>query len=35
MSATPAITDSFSAKTREILQDFANVTHDSGRWEDR
>ena len=26
MSATPAITDSFSAKTGEILQDFANVT---------
>ena len=26
MNATPAITDSFSAKTREILQDFANVT---------
>jgi len=26
MNATPAITDSFSAKTREILHDFANVT---------
>jgi hypothetical protein len=26
MSATPAITDSFSAKTCEILQDFGNVT---------
>ena len=26
ISATPAITHSFSAKTREILQDFANVT---------
>ena len=26
MSATPAITDSFSAQRREMLQDFANVT---------
>ena len=33
MSATPAITDSFSAKTREILQDFAKVamTADAGK----
>jgi hypothetical protein len=26
MSATPAITDSFSAQRREMLQDFANIT---------
>ena len=33
MSATSAITDSFSAKTREILQNFANVamTADAGK----